>query len=104
MSGILKLPPISTSSPRETIALAFNAIVLSASTTAAALLFTTVAASAPVNSQINCSMAAARAPYGQSEYRTPRWSGIGRLEQRPQWLLQEAALCLSWYEARCLLG
>ena len=43
-------PPISTSSPLETQTTFFDAKVLRQSKTAAALLFTTVAASAPVSS------------------------------------------------------
>ena len=50
MSGMRKAPPISISSPRETIASRPRARVLTASRTAAALLLTTVASSAPVSS------------------------------------------------------
>ena len=46
-----KLPPISTSSPRERIASRPSASVLSASTSAAAQLLTTSASSAPVSSR-----------------------------------------------------
>ena len=53
MSGTRKLPPISTSSPRDTIASAPSANVLSASTIALAPLFTTSASSAPVSSRNN---------------------------------------------------
>ena len=51
MSGMRNAPPISISSPRETIASRPRASVLSTSSTAAALLLTTVASSAPVSSQ-----------------------------------------------------
>jgi len=51
MSGTRKLPPISTNSPRDTIASAPSANVLSASTIALAPLFTTNASSAPVSSR-----------------------------------------------------
>ncbi len=62
MSGTRKAPPISTSSPRETITLRFRARVSSSSITAAALLLTTVAASAPVSSQISDSTTSSRSP------------------------------------------
>ena len=48
MSGIRKEPPISTSSPRLTTALLPAANSASTMSTAAALLFTAMAASAPV--------------------------------------------------------
>ena len=51
MSGMRKAPPISISSPRETMASRPSASVLSVSSTAAALLLTTVASSAPVSSR-----------------------------------------------------
>ncbi len=50
ISGMRKAPPISISSPRETITSLPSARVFKPSNTAAALLFTTVAASAPVRS------------------------------------------------------
>ena len=53
MSGMRKAPPISISSPRETITCFPNARVFRASSTAAALLLTTVALSAPVSSQLH---------------------------------------------------
>ena len=51
ISGMRKLPPISINSPRDTIAVRPSASVLSASTSAAAQLFTTSASSAPVSSR-----------------------------------------------------
>ena len=48
ISGILKDPPISINSPRETITSFFFAKALRISITAAALLFTTNMSSAPV--------------------------------------------------------
>ena len=51
MSGMRNAPPISISSPRDTIASRPPARVLRQSSTAAALLFTTVASSAPVSAQ-----------------------------------------------------
>ena len=51
MSGRRNAPPISISSPRETIASRALASVFSTSSTAAALLLTTVASSAPVSSR-----------------------------------------------------
>ena len=50
ISGSRKLPPISTSCPRETITSRPAARAFKASTVAPALLFTAVAASAPVSS------------------------------------------------------
>ena len=55
ISGTRKEPPISTSSPRETMSCLFFAMVPSTSMTAAALLLTTKAASAPVRRQIRSS-------------------------------------------------
>ncbi len=55
-------PPISTSSPREMMTSCPNASVLSNRTTAAALLLTTVAASAPVSSQIRASRCESLSP------------------------------------------
>ena len=49
ISGMRKAPPISMSSPRDTTASRPLASVLRHSSTAAALLLTTVASSAPVN-------------------------------------------------------
>ena len=62
MSGILNDPPISTNSPLETGISPFSANVLSTNSNAAALLFTTVAASAPINSQTNASIWSSRSP------------------------------------------
>ena len=55
ISGTRKEPPISTSSPRETMSCLFFAMVPSTNMTAAALLLTTKAASAPVRRQIRSS-------------------------------------------------
>ena len=49
MLEILKLPPTSTSSPRETTTSPSFAIVFKTNNTAAALLFTINTSSAPVN-------------------------------------------------------
>src|SRR6202451_111004 len=57
-----KAPPISTSSPRDTTTSRRFDKVLSISNTAAALLFTTVAASAPVNSRSSGSTTSSRSP------------------------------------------
>ena len=62
ISGIRNAPPISTSSPRDTITSRPLASVFRASSTAAALLFTTVAASAPVRCLTRSSMACSRRP------------------------------------------
>ena len=62
MSGTRKAPPISISSPRETMTCFFCARVLSRRNTAAALLFTTVAASAPVSSQSRSLTTLSRSP------------------------------------------
>ncbi len=51
MSGMRNDPPISTSSPRDTTASRPWANSASTMTTAAALLFTAMAASAPVSAQ-----------------------------------------------------
>ena len=53
--GTRKLPPISTSSPRLTMASCPAANSASTIMTAAALLFTAMAASAPVSVQMRCS-------------------------------------------------
>ena len=50
-SGIRNFPPISTSSPRETTVSPPEASAVNMSSTAAALLFTAMAASAPVSLQ-----------------------------------------------------
>ena len=55
ISGTRKLPPISTSSPRLTMASLPAANSASTIMTAAALLFTAMAASAPVSAQMRCS-------------------------------------------------
>mmetsp|Transcript_6298 Transcript_6298/g.25483 ORF Transcript_6298/g.25483 Transcript_6298/m.25483 type:complete len:215 (+) Transcript_6298:77-721(+) len=57
-----KAPPISTSSPRDTMASRPRASAAMPSKTAAALLLTTVAASAPVSSQSRSSMRSSRSP------------------------------------------
>src|SRR5580704_14953006 len=62
ISGMRKAPPISISSPRETIASRPLASVLSTSRTAAALLLTTVASSAPVSSQSRSRIRSSRSP------------------------------------------
>ena len=62
ISGIRNAPPISISSPRDTITSLPCASEFSPSSTAAALLFTTVAASAPVNCTNNCSSVSSRLP------------------------------------------
>ena len=62
MSGIRNAPPISTSSPRETITSLRGASDESISSTAAALLLTTVAASAPVSSHSSPSTRSSRSP------------------------------------------
>ena len=62
MSGIRNAPPISMSSPRETIVSFRFDNALSNKKTAAALLFTTVAASAPVSSQSSSSTSSSRSP------------------------------------------
>jgi len=61
-SGIRKEPPISTSSPRETGTSLSRASALRLNKTAAALLFTTVAASAPAIANINASIWASLLP------------------------------------------
>lgn len=57
-----KAPPISTSSPRETITSLPRAIAAMVSSTAAALLFTTVAACAPVSVHSSSSTRLSRSP------------------------------------------
>ncbi len=61
-SGMRNAPPISTSSPRDTMTSRRRASVLSMSSTAAALLFTTVADSAPVSSQSKACTKSSRSP------------------------------------------
>ena len=62
MSGMRKAPPISISSPRETMASRPFASVLSTISTAAALLLTTVASSAPVSSHSSARKWSSRSP------------------------------------------
>src|SRR5712692_2666437 len=62
IAGMRNDPPISMSSPRETITSLRAASAASTSTTAAALLFTTVAASAPVSSASSASTWVSRSP------------------------------------------
>ena len=62
MSGMRKAPPISTSSPRETMTSRPEPRALSISSTAAALLLTTVTASAPVNARSCSSTRSSRSP------------------------------------------
>ena len=62
MSGMRKAPPISISSPRETTASRPSASVFSDSRTAAALLLTTVASSAPVSSHRSARRWSSRSP------------------------------------------
>src|SRR3546814_9283078 len=62
MSGMRKAPPISTNSPRDTTTSRRLAKPLSISKTAAALLLTTVAASAPVSSHNKSSTRSSRSP------------------------------------------
>ena len=64
-SGIRKLPPISTSSPRLTITSLPAAWVASTSSTAAALLLTTSASSAPVSERMSCAACSLRDPREQ---------------------------------------
>ena len=69
MSGMRNEPPISISSPRETGTSRPSASVLRINSTAAALLFTTVAASAPVISRsrrATCSSRSPRLPVARS--------------------------------------
>ena len=61
-SGMRKAPPISTSSPRETITSRPCASAPMVSSTAAALLLTTVAASAPVRVHSSSSTSESRSP------------------------------------------
>ena len=61
-SGMRNAPPISTSSPRETNTSRWRASVFNTNSTAAALLLTTVAASAPVRRQIHSSTWTSRSP------------------------------------------
>ena len=61
-SGIRKAPPISTNSPRETTTSLSGATVASINKTAAALLLTIQASSAPVNSHNRSAMARSRCP------------------------------------------
>jgi len=61
-SGMRKAPPISTSSPRETITSRSRASAAMVSSTAAALLLTTVAASAPVMVHSSSSTSESRSP------------------------------------------
>ena len=77
MSGMRNAPPISTSSPRETSTSLPRASVLSSSSTAAALLFTAVAASPPVNSRSRPSRWSSRSP------RSPLPRSYSRLVGRP---------------------
>ena len=78
ISGMRKLPPISISSPRETIASRPSASVLSASTSAAAQLLTTSASSAPVSSRKQrravrrSAIRARRASTSYSRFENPR--------------------------------
>ena len=74
MSGTRKLPPISTSSPREMIASRPSASVLSARTSAAAQLFTTSASSAPVSSARRAAQCTCREP------RVPASTSYSRFE------------------------
>ena len=62
MSGMRKAPPISISSPRETTASLPLAKVLRTSRTAAALLLTTVASSAPLSSHSRPRIRESRSP------------------------------------------
>ena len=62
MSGMRNDPPISTSSPRDTMASRPAANSESTIMTAAALLLTARAASAPVSAQTSCSQCAWRLP------------------------------------------
>jgi hypothetical protein len=65
MSGTRNPPPISTSSPRDTITSRSRATAPSASSTAAALLLTTIPASAPhtrARSRPACSWRDPRSP------------------------------------------
>lgn len=64
-SGIRKLPPISTSSPRLTMTSLPAAWVASTSSTAAALLLTTSASSAQVSERISCAACSLRDPREQ---------------------------------------
>ena len=69
MSGTRKLPPISTSSPREMTASRPSQNVFSARTSAAAQLFTTSASSAPVSSvssDVQCAWRDPRRPLATS--------------------------------------
>ena len=78
MSGMRKAPPISTSSPRETTTSLPGARVDSVSSTAAALLLTMVAASAPVSSQISCSTRSSRSPRPPVSRSYSRLAGLVR--------------------------
>ena len=62
ISGSLNEPPISTNSPRETITSRRRARLPSTSISAAALLLTTVAASAPVSRRNQASTCSSRSP------------------------------------------
>ena len=80
ISGMRKAPPISISSPRETMTSLPWARVFKPSSTAAALLLTTVAASAPVRSTSSCSkrlFALAALAGGEIVFQIDRITGHG---------------------------
>ncbi len=72
MSGMRNDPPISTSCPRETITSRPWAKAVSINSTAAALLLTTMAASAPVRRQRRPSTCSCRDPRSPSSRRYSR--------------------------------
>ena len=85
MSGTRKLPPISTSSPREMTASRPSAELLSASTSAAAQLFTTSASSAPVSSvrsAVQCAWRDPRAPVAMSYSSVEKPCATSRMASR----------------------
>ena len=75
MSGMRNEPPISTSSPRDTSASRRLASVFNVNNTAAALLLTTVAASAPVSSHRSSAMRASRSPRAPESRSNSRLTG-----------------------------
>ena len=94
-SGMRKAPPISTSSPRETITSLPRASAASVSSTAAALLLTTVAASAPVSVVSRSSTRLSRSPrppvarsysrlFGPDIIASRCWSASSASSERPR--------------------
>ena len=78
MSGMRKAPPISTSSPRDTTTSFRCARLLSISSTAAALLFTRVASSAPVISRSQSVTRSSRSPRPPLSRLNSRLAGVVR--------------------------